>query len=260
MPLFIDQLQRPLVLEKIPTRIVSLVPSQTELLFYLGLEKEVIGITKFCIHPADSIKVKTVVGGTKKFNIEKIDELQPDLIVGNKEENYQEGIELLSKKYPVWMSDIVSLQSSYAMIEELGKILGRVNPAKTLVNSLRSSIKLIPQFTGKTVLYVIWRKPWMAVGKETFIDNVLSSVGFTNVVTENRYPSFLDQEAKRYAPDYVFLSSEPYPFTLKHLSEVQQLFPLSKILLIDGELFSWYGSRLLLLPDYLKSLQLSLNS
>ena len=119
--IFTDQLGRKLILEKIPQRIISLVPSQTELLFDLGLEEEVVGITKFCIHPDSWFHSKTRIGGTKQFDFEKIKSLQPDLIIGNKEENDKEQIEELMKNFTVWMSDIKTLADACKMICEIGE-------------------------------------------------------------------------------------------------------------------------------------------
>src|SRR5579863_4514221 len=111
-----DQLGTRLDIKIPPERIISLVPSQTELLFDLGLEEQIVGVTRFCVHPAEKVAMKVKVGGTKRFDFEKIASLNPDLIIGNKEENYLEGIEALRKEYPVWMSDIFTLKDALDMI------------------------------------------------------------------------------------------------------------------------------------------------
>src|SRR4051812_11307667 len=123
MTRFTDQMGNAVELEGPPSRIVSLVPSQTELLFYLGLDKEVAGITKFCIHPAEMFHSKPRVGGTKKYDFEKIRQLAPDLIIGNKEENEQKQVEELQKLYPVWMSDIRNLADALQMIRSVGELV-----------------------------------------------------------------------------------------------------------------------------------------
>src|ERR1700741_3198050 len=107
---FIDQTGRKISIPQIPQRIISLVPSQTELLFDLGLDKEVVGITKFCVHPPEWFQTKTRVGGTKQLKIDLIKQLQPDLIIANKEENVKEQIEELEKHFPVWISDVNNLE------------------------------------------------------------------------------------------------------------------------------------------------------
>lgn len=257
---FIDQLKNEIRIDSTPKRIVSLVPSQTELLFDLGLDQEVVAITKFCIYPPSWRKSKAIIGGTKNFNFEMIDQLQPDLIIGNKEENYEEGIEQLRSKYPVWMSDIVTLHDSYSMIHSLGEITGKTASAIELIEKISQGFSQSVLFNGEKVLYLIWREPWMAAGKETFIDTVMGAVGFCNVVEEVRYPELDLRLLRTLQPTFVFLSSEPYPFRDKHIAEVQQHFPTSKIVLVDGELFSWYGSRMVHAPTYFHNLQAQLKS
>ena len=133
---FVDQLDRKISLASLPKRIVSLVPSQTELLYDLGLRDEVAGITKFCIHPQEWFKTKPRVGGTKKIDIEKIKQLDPDLVIGNKEENDQSQVEELMKHYPVWMSDIKNLEDALEMIEHIGDLTGKSGNAVQLRNKI----------------------------------------------------------------------------------------------------------------------------
>ncbi|QSE99293.1 ABC transporter substrate-binding protein [Fulvivirga lutea] len=242
-----------------PMRVISLVPSQTELLFDLGLEDKIAGLTKFCIHPADSVKSKPIIGGTKNFRFDKIDEIQPDLIIGNKEENYESGINQLKKKYPVWMSDIYDLNDSLNMITSIGTIFRVEDKANRLVNSIRTSFDQLPEFKKLTCLYFIWNKPKMVVGKDTFINKMLQKSGFENLISPSRYPELSLEELENLQPQVVLLSSEPFPFKKKHLEEFEELFPKSKILIVDGELFSWYGSRLLKTADYFKQLRAKLD-
>ncbi|MBS1556050.1 MAG: ABC transporter substrate-binding protein [Bacteroidetes bacterium] len=252
---FTDQLQRTISFNYPPRRIVSLVPSQTELLFDLGLEEQIVGITKFCVHPLDKVKAKTKVGGTKNFNLDAIRLLQPDLIVGNKEENYQTGIEALEKEFPVWMSDIVTLQDALGMIQSVGKLTDKSLEADLLVERIRNSFSSIERRATCSVLYLIWKSPWMAAGKLTFIDSMLSAVGLKNVVEETRYPELFDAKIQALNPEVVFLSSEPYPFKERHVTELKNLLPNSTIQLVDGEMFSWYGSRLVKAADYFDGLR-----
>lgn len=238
-------------------RIISLVPSQTELLYDLGLDVDVVGITKFCVHPPHWLKEKSIVGGTKKFHFETIDRLQPDLIIGNKEENYQEGIELLQKKYPVWMSDIVTLDDALSMIFSVSEITGKQSSGASLVNQINNLFKEIKPLKS-SVLYLIWKKPWMGAGKGTFINSMLEIVGLKNVLQSERYPELSESEIKELNPDVLLLSSEPYPFQEEHIEELKRIVPRAKIILVDGEMFSWYGSRLSKTPDYFKSLDFKL--
>lgn len=252
----IDQMQREVNVPIQPKRIISLVPSQTELLFYLGLNDEVVGITKFCVHPHAMFKSKPRVGGTKKYNFEKIASLTPDLIIGNKEENEQSQIELLEKEYPVWMSDIFTLADALAMIIAIGKIVNRSKAAEQLTQSIDNSFehckKAIQQFTHRPrVAYFIWKNPTMVAASQTFINEMLQFAGFENIFTaESRYPQISDEKLAAAKPEVILLSSEPFPFKEKHVKEIQTVCPNADIKLVDGEIFSWYGNRLLLAGDY----------
>lgn len=240
-----------------PRRIVSLVPSQTELLYDLGLQEEVIGITKFCIHPQHWKHQKKIVGGTKNFRFDLIDELKPDLILGNKEENYQEGIEELREKYPVWISDIVTLNDAFHMIGQVGSLTGKKTKAEQVIAQIRIAFADIKKKAKKKALYLIWRNPWMAAASQTFIHSMLEEVGLENCLAHQlRYPEVTEAEMKALDPEVILLSSEPYPFREKHRAELQKKIPSAKIVLVDGEIFSWYGSRLIHAPRYLNELQL----
>ena len=229
-----------------PQRIVSLVPSQTELLFDLGLGARVVGVTKFCIHPAEARQRSAVVGGTKNFDFEKIAALQPDLIIGNKEENYQAGIEQLAAAFPVWMSDISTLPEALAMIRQVGALTGVAARAAGLAADIAAAFAGLPVGTGESVAYFIWRKPYMVAATGTFIDEMLRRGGFRNAFADcGRYPEVTAAQLAAAAPDRVFLSSEPYPFKARHLADFQALCPHAQVQVVDGELFSWYGSRLL---------------
>lgn len=242
-----------------PKRIVSLVPSQTELLADLGLEKEVLGITRFCIHPESWFKNKVKVGGTKKFNFKRIRELHPDLIIGNKEENYKEGIQVLQNEYPVLMTDIYTLDDALNSINLLGKATGKAEAAKLMSLEIKENFKVCmskDEAGGHPkVLYLIWQNPYMGAGVNTFIDEMITAAGYENILkNRSRYPVLSYEEIKEMNPDYIFLSSEPYPFKEKHLRTFADIFPGIKFFLVDGEMFSWYGSRLLKAPAYFNSL------
>jgi ABC-type Fe3+-hydroxamate transport system substrate-binding protein len=255
--IFSDQLGDKIILHAVPQRIVSLVPSQTELLYDLGLDREVVGITKFCVHPSHWLKEKNIVGGTKTFNLDVIEELNPDLIIGNKEENEKKLIEELKKKYTVWMSDIITLPDAFNMIRGVGEITGKINASYSIIKSIETSFINLKPKLPKKVLYLIWKDPWMAAGTETFIDTMLRRIGLTNCLEHlSRYPQLTTEEIAELDPQYVFLSSEPYPFKEKHKQELSDIFPNARIMLVDGEMFSWYGSRLRLASGYFNSLPL----
>ncbi|WP_338793810.1 helical backbone metal receptor [Bernardetia sp. MNP-M8] len=259
MPIYTDQLNRKVEVTEFPTRIISLVPSQTELLFDLGIGQNVVGITKYCIHPKKNVQKIVKVGGTKDFDIDKIIALNPDLIIANKEENYKEGIEQLEKQFPVWISDINDLKSSFEMISEVGKLVGKQKEAKNLVHKLNPDFKELAKTDSLPerykVLYFIWKDPFMVAGKDTFIQDILERTNLENSTTENRYPILDEEKIKELNPQIILLSSEPYPFKEKHIQEFAQMLPNAYIRVVDGELFSWYGSRLNYTVDYLKELQ-----
>ncbi|MCA8829081.1 ABC transporter substrate-binding protein [Hymenobacter pini] len=255
----LDQMGRQVLVPQVAQRIVSLVPSQTELLFDLGAGPQVVGVTKFCIHPAEARKSAVVIGGTKNFDFAKIDALQPDLIIGNKEENYQEGIEQLAAHYPVWMSDINTLDDALRMIREVGQLTQRPASAEALATGIAASFAALaplPQLIPAA--YFIWRKPYMVAAGGTFIDDMLNRAGFRNIFGElSRYPEITPEQLQQAAPQQILLSSEPYPFNEKHVAEFQEMCPAARIRVVDGELFSWYGSRLRHSAAYFRELRTS---
>lgn len=247
----VDQMGRRLKVPKSPQRIISLVPSQTELLHDLGLGDRVVGITKFCIHPESWRSEKTIVGGTKQYHFDRIEGLQPDLILGNKEENEKDGIEQLALQYPVWMSDIATLDDALLMIRQVGGLVNKTSEAGVIADSIQSGFAGIkPSFRNPSTLYLIWKGPYMAAGKGTFIDAMMQCAGYENCIGESRYPILTLDEIEDLNPESILLSSEPYPFKEQHVEELKELLPNAEIQLVDGELFSWYGSRLIKSADY----------
>ncbi len=239
-----------------PKRIISLVPSQTELLFDLGLGDEVVGITKFCIHPNEWFRSKKRVGGTKTVHIDIVKSLQPDLILANKEENTREQIEELSALFPVWISDIRTVDEGLTMIREVGAITGRAAQSDQLISAIQSGFKSLTKSTCTLrVAYFIWRKPWMCAGGDTFISDMIAQMGWENVLADRkRYPEIELADLLKEDPDLILLSSEPYPFKDAHIAEIQTVLPRATVMLVDGEMFSWYGSRMLKAVDYLGQL------
>lgn len=235
-----------------PKRIVSIVPSQTELLYDLGLDDEVVGITKFCIHPQQWYRTKTRVGGTKNLHIEKIKSLRPDLIIANKEENTRQQIEELQRHFPVWISDIAHVDEALQMISDVGILVNKETAARQIIHTVKSNFPN-EKIMNRRAAYFIWYRPWMSVGKDTFIHDVLRRCGYENVFGhEMRYPEVSAESLREADPDIVFLSSEPFPFKEKHLAEVKNILPNAEVRLVDGEMFSWYGSRMVKACDYLK--------
>jgi ABC-type Fe3+-hydroxamate transport system substrate-binding protein len=235
------------------------VPSQTEYLADLGLEENLVGITKFCIHPAHLKECAVRVGGTKDFSIQKIVALKPDLVIGNKEENDQKLIEELEKRnVPVWMSKIETVEDALQMMKGIGELVGRQEQAASIINKVKQSwTDIISLDKSRQVAYLIWKNPWMAAGADTYISNVLKNLGFENVfsnISHNRYPQFDLEILSGLKPEEVFLSSEPYPFKSKHIEEIKYALPEANVRLVDGEMFSWYGSRMIGALDYFRVL------
>lgn len=284
-----DQMGNVVQLTAYPKRIISLVPSQTELLYTLGLEEEVLGITKFCVHPQQWFKNKTHIGGTKSINIQKIKALQPDLVIANKEENVKEQIEALKEFVPVWISDINNLDDALDMIEKVGSLTGKSHQANVLAQQVKnvflqinvkteqqdsvsiehtltgnmdaSTEKATPPIPPIKIAYLIWQKPYMTVGGDTFIGDMIRHCGLQNVFEDQyRYPVITPEELQNSGCDMVLLSSEPFPFTQKHIDALLMQMPAIKMLLVNGEMFSWYGSRLVTSAMYLKELKATINS
>ncbi|HFS67025.1 MAG TPA: cobalamin-binding protein [Flavobacteriia bacterium] len=257
-----DQLQRKIILKNPLNRIISLVPSQTEMLVDLGLHKEIVGITKFCIHPKNLRKNKTLVGGTKQVNYQKISDLKPDFILCNKEENTLEMVTELQTIAPTYVSDIYTLNDFYDFTNDLRRIfapnpnfLNFTNTLQEKVSNFRKQMQKLPT-KNKKVAYLIWANPYMAVGSPNFIDEMIKINGFTNLFSDRkRYPVIQLKDLQQ--ADYVFLSSEPFPFNEKQAKEIKN-YTNAKIIFVDGEMFTWYGTRLLKAFDYFLDLHKSL--
>ncbi|WP_165930141.1 ABC transporter substrate-binding protein [Flavobacterium sandaracinum] len=256
----IDQIGTTHTFETSPSRIISLVPSQTELLYDLGLEEKIIGITKFCVHPYHFKSTKKSVGGTKKVHFEKIRLLQPDIIICNKEENTLEMVEQLRKICPVWVTNIVSIEDNFQMITDFGQLFNCRTEAQKWNDKLAfawSDFKnYIKDKEVKKVAYFIWKKPFMVAGSDNFINELLKLNHFENIYqNKGRYPEIeLKKMRLEGDPDLVFLSSEPYPFAEEDAFEIGRHTHHAKTVFVDGEMFSWYGSRLLKAFDYFKKM------
>lgn len=254
-----DQLNRSITLQTVPKRIVSLVPSQTELLVDLGLEDNIVGITKFCVHPVHLRDEKVIVGGTKQVHLDKIEALNPDVILCNKEENTKEMIPELENIAPVHISDVYTVDDALELIDLYGKLFSKETLAQDMVlkiskkkSEFEDFIKSEPE---RRVVYFIWKTPWMVVGNTNFIDELLRLNGFKNHYGAlERYPEIQLDRSDGETVELVLLSTEPFPFTNEHFGMVQPYYPNAEVLIVDGEMFSWYGSRLLKAFDYFKSL------
>jgi ABC-type Fe3+-hydroxamate transport system substrate-binding protein len=234
-----------------PKRIISLVPSQTELLFELGLDEMLAGVTKFCVHPPEAKKNKPIIGGTKNIHVEKIITLNPDLVIANKEENVKEQVEALAGECNVYVTDINNAEDAFKMINDIGLLTLTSSKANPIVNKIKDAFSAILPMNSIPTAYLIWRNPYMTIGGDTFIHDMLARCGLQNIYSsQTRYPEADIEYLKQQECKLLLLSSEPYPFKQKHLQELQQQLPGTRIELVDGEMFSWYGSRLMHAPAY----------
>jgi ABC-type Fe3+-hydroxamate transport system substrate-binding protein len=262
---FKDQLGTTHKFETTPKRIISLVPSQTELLYDLGLEESIVGITKFCVHPYHFKSTKKIIGGTKKVHFEKIRLLNPDIIIANKEENTKEIVEELSTICPVWVTNIITLDDSLKMIEDFGQLFNKRIEAQKWADKINFALNDFKQFIKdkpvQKVAYFIWANPYMVAGNNTFINEMLKLNHFHNIYQnkDERYPEVIIQKMRIQGdPDLVLLSSEPYPFSDEHAFELGRYTHHAKTVFVDGELFSWYGSRIVKALEYFKKLHHSI--
>ncbi|RME80814.1 MAG: cobalamin-binding protein [Planctomycetota bacterium] len=246
MPIYFDHLQRRVEIPSSPQRVASFVPSQTELLFDLGLGNRLVGITRFCVHPKDKVESIPKIGGTKKLNLGRIRELKPHLIIANKEENNREELEVLEKEFPVWVSHISTWEDNLHFIQEMGRIFSIEDRASQMIESLEEGWKKITPLDNLKTIYLIWKKPFMSVGGDTYIHALLEKCGFQNLLAEEkRYPEVSLEKLQSLSPQVLILPSEPYPFGEKESKELQEVLPQTSIFRVDGQLFCWYGSRLL---------------
>ncbi|MFT4061463.1 MAG: helical backbone metal receptor [Edaphocola sp.] len=239
-----------------PQRIVSLVPSQTETLYHLGMGDRVIALTRFCVHPSEWYRGKIRIGGTKSLHLGTIASLEPDLIIGNKEENTADEVIELSKYFPTWVTDVSSVTDGLNMIADLGALTHTQEHSVKLATAIATEFELLKPFAQPIrTLYLIWRRPWMAAGGDTFISDMMQKAGMLNVFADrSRYPTLQEAELLAAAPQLILLPSEPYPFKEGHLAEIKALFPEAAVRNVDGEMMSWYGSRMLYGAAYLRQL------
>lgn len=241
----VDQLGRVHCFAERPKRIVSLVPSITELLVDLGLRQNLVGCTKFCVHPADLKSDTAIIGGTKNVRRLAVEELKPDLILASKEENVKEQVEALQQKCAVWVSDVVDIKSGAEMNVLLGELFGIPNTAHSINSANAASLAKHTLPNRGPALYFIWKDPYMSVGGDTYIHDVMQKLGYDNACGKHtRYPSLTEEEIKLIDPSHILLSSEPFPFKAEHVAALNVICPNADVRLVDGEFFSWYGSRM----------------
>ncbi len=237
-------------------RIISLCPSITETLFHFNLEDKIVGRTKFCVHPKPQIQKIEKVGGTKTVDFEKIKALNPDLIILEKEENTLEIYnELIDRNLNVHVCQVQNIKDSYKMIQELGELTDKSKEAKKLVEEIQMGFNEIPKFSKSfQTAYFIWKNPWMVVGKNTYIQSILELLGLHNpfIEFESRYPEIKLEQLENLNIELMLFSTEPYRFKESHVLEFQNTHPKIISKLVDGEMFTWYGSHQLQAIEYFK--------
>ena len=251
------------VAHPVPTstaRIVSLVPSITELLCDLGLSAQLVARTGFCIHPKEVVRNISKVGGTKDVNLERLREIAPTHVIVNIDENERPLYDALREFVPhVFVTHPVAPADNIALFESLGELFGKQDLAASLVKDFREQLTNIgtrTDYPERSVLYLIWKDPWMAVNEQTYIAEMLKLINWqvTCGVDQSRYPE-VRLESFAGQVDDVLLSSEPYAFRDKHLAEVKQIIgEQTRVQLVDGEMLSWYGSRAIRGLSYLSTL------
>ncbi len=247
-----DHIGHKIKLDKPSTRIVSLVPSLTELLHDLGLYDQVVGRTKFCIYPKNGFPKSKIIGGTKNVHTDIVLDLKPDLVIANKEENVKEQVEILQQSVNTFTTNIQTISDALQMIQQIGEIVGRESESIELVKKIKN-LHREKSLNTFTVCYLIWQKPYMTVGNDTYINNFLKEFGFLNCLPEaTRYPEITLKKLVELKPDFIFLSSEPFPFNISHAENIQNMTGIPTYL-IDGSYCSWYGSRLLPAINYMKT-------
>lgn len=255
-----DNLNRKISLAETPRRIISLVPSLTELLHDMGMERQIVGITKYCVHPLHYIATKALVGGTKKVNIKRIKELQPDFILCSKEENTPTMVQELEKIAPVYVTDVNSLDDALELIKDLGFLFGRRTQAGHIIDKIKFQLKdfqhTIKDIPLRKVAYFIWANPWMVAGSKTFIDDMLRICKFENAYANHeRYPEVAIKHMRsKAAPKLLMFSSEPHDFTDDEVFDVLRNNRKTITIYVDGQYFSWYGSRLIKAFDHFKEI------
>ena len=255
----VDRLGRTVEFSYPPKRIISLVPGITDTLYALELEEKIVGRTRYCIHPKEKVQQAEIIGGTKQMNLEKIRALQPDLIFAEKEENTKEMVEELEKEFPVYVSEVQSVQDAYNMMNDLGELTNRKLAAEQLLATIQAGFQSLPKAGhGKRIAYVIWRKPYMVVGDNTYIQSIFEMMGFENAFSafEGRYPAVTEAEFQKAELDDLFLASEPFPFKDEHVAEFSKLLPGVNIRIVDGEMF-WYGPRMIEAAKYINRVLLN---
>jgi len=247
-------------------RIISLVPSETETLYYLGAEERLIALTDYCIHPPSLFKKRTRVGGPKDPKLERIRDLEPDLILANKEENTREAVDELRAIAPTFVSEVVTLDDAKALISALGTLTDSAAKASELCASIENTRRRFaehpPDFAFRRALYLVWKEPYRTISEQTYIYNLLSAAGLSPLAfpqLPSRYPELPPEVIAESGAELVIFPDEPHNFTYSDIQEFSEQFPElpavanHALFKVDGATLCWYGYRTTYALDYIAS-------
>jgi ABC-type Fe3+-hydroxamate transport system substrate-binding protein len=252
----VDALGRSLTIRKRPERIVSLVPSLTEALFAFGLEREIVGVTRFCVEPRRAVAGKTKVGGTKALDVAKIKALKPDLVVASAEENSPGDVtQLIEHGCPVFVTQVTTVESAIDLLRQLATITGTTSAARPIIQGVKEALAFVlAGSAGRERVRVfcpIWRNPYMTCGRATYMDDVITVCGGRNIFggRQEHYPKVELAEVAALDPQVILLPNEPYRFTKRHKADFKAFSEVTAvknghIFLIDGRMLTWYGPRI----------------
>jgi iron complex transport system substrate-binding protein len=235
-------------------RIISLVPSITETLFALGLDDQIVAITRFCLYPEDRVKRKPKVGGTKNPKLTEIVAYHPDLVIMNVDENRKEDADLLKENgVQLYVTFPNSIPETCEMLDELGKLLNVTGRSGSMIAEIQARSDFQPPARKKTLI-LIWRNPYMTVAPGTYVDSMARVFGFDNVIDPQtqRYPKLGDQQIAALDPDLILFPDDPYPFRDRHVEEFKERYPQMRavrnhrLAWFDGSYLTWFGYRTLL--------------
>ncbi len=256
MATFTDALQRPIHMTEPPKRVVSLVPSITEALFTFGADDSIVGVTQFCVEPADRVAGKEKVGGTKTLDVARVKQLEPDLIIANAEENRQEDVrQLIAAGLNVFVTFPRTVTHAIDMMRQLAMMTGTMDVAGAILQDAEEALTEVRTASERRkplrAFCPIWRNPWMTVGPNTYMHDLLASCGAANIFNHRheRYPRVELHEVARRDPEVIFLPDEPYHFVEKHIEEFRKYENVSavqngRIFLLEGKHLGWYGPRI----------------
>jgi ABC-type Fe3+-hydroxamate transport system substrate-binding protein len=255
MSTYTDGLHRALEVKTSPQRIVSLVPSITETLFTFGLNEEIAGVTTFCVEPGNLVAGKLKVGGTKTLDVEQIIALEPDLVLANAEENREQDIrQLVRRGLTVFVTFPRTVAAAISMMKQIADMTGAMDNARPVIEAAEAALNDVRNASAGRRIRVfcpIWRRPWMTIGRDTYMSDFITVCGGVNIFADrhDRYPRMELEEVARRAPQIILLPDEPYPFAPKHIQEFSR-YPYvpavrdNRVHLIDGKDLCWYGPRM----------------